>query len=86
MQMYIVILSGSIPNLSTVHLNGLTPHMTFSIKTCISQTLEYSSRVSPPNTGLLHALQLVKSLPFHTNLKPEIGTLFGGSLSRLGPL
>ena len=40
MQMYIVIVSGSILNVfSTVHLNGhLTPRMTLSTKTCIRGT------------------------------------------------
>ena len=39
MQMYIVIVSGSTLNVSTVHLNGyLTPHMTLSTETCIRGT------------------------------------------------
>ena len=54
MQTYIVIVSGSILNVSTVHLNGilLTPHMKLSIETCIRQTpcikwtLLHSARVS----------------------------------------
>ena len=29
---------------------------------------------------LFHILQILKSLPFHTNLKPEKGTPFGQSL------
>ena len=39
MQMYIVIVSGSTLNVSTVHLKGhLTPHMTLSTETCIRGT------------------------------------------------
>ena len=39
MQMYIVIVSESILNVSTVHLNGhLTAHMTLSTETCIRGT------------------------------------------------
>ena len=39
MQMYIVIVSGSILNVSTVHFNGhLTPHMMLSTETCIRGT------------------------------------------------
>ena len=37
--MYIVIVSGSILNVSTVHLNGhLTPNMMLSTETCIRGT------------------------------------------------
>ena len=52
MQTSIVIVSGSIINASTVHLNGLTPHITLYIETCIRRTpctkwtLQHSPRVS----------------------------------------
>ena len=37
-QTYIVIVSGSIINVSAVHLNGMTPPMMLSIETCIRRT------------------------------------------------
>ena len=54
MQTYIVTVSGTILNVSTLHLmNGLLgPHMTLSIETCIrrtlciKRTLQHSPRVS----------------------------------------
>ena len=54
MQMYIIIVSGSILNVSTVHLNGIwhLDHMTLSIESCIRRTpcikwtLQHSLRVS----------------------------------------
>ena len=42
MQTNIVVVSGSILNVST----HLTPHMTLSIETCIKRTLQHSSRTS----------------------------------------